>query len=52
MPERKMLALYEERLVSLRESLVETLGIHTAQVLLLRAVLQAEQCHPDLSFIH
>ena len=46
------LARHEERLVSLWESLAETLGIHTARVLLMRAILQTEQAHPDLALIH
>ena len=46
------LALHEARLVTLRERLVRTLGIHTARVLLDRALWQAAQRHPDLALIH
>ena len=37
------LALHEARLVALRERLVRTLGIHTARVLLDRALWQTAQ---------
>jgi hypothetical protein len=46
------LALYEERLVSLWERLVTTLGIHTVRVLLDRAIWQTAQCHPEIALIH
>ena len=46
------LALYEERLVSLWERLVMTLGIHTVRVLLDRAIWQTAQRHPDIALIH
>ena len=46
------LALYEERLVSLRERLVTTLGIHTVRVLLDRAIWQTAQRHPEIALIH
>jgi len=46
------LALYEERLVCLWQRVVTTLGIHTARVLLDRALWQAAQRHPDLALIH
>ena len=46
------LALYEERLVSLWERLVTTLGIHTVRVLLDRALWQTAQRHPDLALLH
>jgi len=46
------LALHEARLVTLRERLVRTLGIHTARVLLDRALWQAAQRHPDLALLH
>ena len=46
------LALYEERLVSLWERLVTTLGIHTVRVLLDRAVWQTAQRHPEIALIH
>jgi hypothetical protein len=46
------LALHEARLVALRERLVRTLGIHTARVLLDRALWQTAQRHPDLALIH
>src|SRR5947209_18232510 len=45
------LALYEEKLVSLWERLVTTLGIHTVRVLLDRAIWQTAQRHPDLALI-
>jgi hypothetical protein len=40
MQPRNRLALYEERLVCLWQRLVATLGIHTARVLLHRALRQ------------
>jgi hypothetical protein len=46
------LALHEARLVALRERLVRTLGIHTARVLLDRALWQTAQHHPDLALLH
>jgi hypothetical protein len=46
------LALYEERLVSLWERLVTTLGIHTVRVLLDRALWQTAQRHPEIALIH
>lgn len=46
------LALYEERLVSLRERLVTTLGVHTVRVLLDRAIWQTAQRHPNMALIH
>src|SRR5438105_13168388 len=46
------LALYEQRLVSLWERLVTTLGIHTVRVLLDRAIWQAAQRHPEIALIH
>jgi hypothetical protein len=46
------LALYEERLVSLWERLVTTLGIHTVRVLLDRAIWQTAQRHPHLALLH
>ena len=45
------LALHEARLVALRERLVRTLGIHTARVLLDRALWQTAQRHPDIALI-
>ena len=44
--------LCEERLVSLWERLVTTLGIHTVRVLLTRALWQTAQRHPDLALLH
>jgi hypothetical protein len=44
--------LYEDRLVSLWERLVMALGIHTARVLLARAIWQSAQRHPDIALIH
>ena len=46
------LGLYEERLVSLWERLVMTLGIHTVRVLLDRAIWQTAQRHPEIALIH
>jgi hypothetical protein len=46
------LALYEQRLVSLWERLVTTLGIHTVRVLLDRAIWQTAQRHPEIALIH
>jgi hypothetical protein len=43
---------YEERLASLWERLVTTLGIHTARVLLDRALWQTAQRHRDLALLH
>jgi hypothetical protein len=51
MQPRNRLALYEERLVCLWQRLVATLGIHTARVLLHRALWQTAQRHPDIAFI-
>jgi hypothetical protein len=47
-----MLALYEERLASLQDRLVATLGSHTAHVLLHRAIWQVAPRHPVLHLIH
>jgi DNA-binding response OmpR family regulator len=46
-----MLALYEERLVSLWARVVRTLGIHTARLLLERAIKQTAQRHPDIALL-
>jgi len=48
---RNRLASYEERLDCLWQRLVATLGIHTARVLLARAVWQTAQRHPDIVLI-
>ena len=45
------IAVYEERLVSLWERLVTTLGIHTVRVLLARAIWQTAQRHPDIALL-
>ena len=45
------LALHEERLVSLWQRLVTTLGIHTVRVLLDRALWQTAQRHPEIALI-
>ena len=45
------IAVYEESLVSLWERLVTTLGIHTARVLLARAIWQTAQRHPDIALL-
>jgi hypothetical protein len=52
MQPRNRLAFYEERLVCLWQRLVATLGIHTARVLLDRALWQTAQRHPDITLIH
>jgi hypothetical protein len=49
---RNGLAFYEERLVRLWQRLVAALGIHTARVLLHRALRQTAQRHPDVALIH
>ena len=51
MQPRNRLASYEERLDCLWQRLVATLGIHTARVLLARAVWQTAQRHPDIVLI-
>jgi hypothetical protein len=51
MQPRNRLASYEERLVCLWQRLVATLGIHTARVLLHRALRQTAQRHPDIVLI-
>ena len=50
-PGTQMLALYEERLVSLWARAVRTLGIHTARVLLERAIKQTAHRHPDIALL-
>ena len=50
--ELNSILLCEERLVSLWERLVTTLGIHTVRVLLTRALWQTAQRHPDLALLH
>ena len=45
------LAVHEERLVSLWERSVTTLGIHTVRVLLARAIGQTAQRHPDIALL-
>ena len=50
-PGTEMLALCEERLVSLWARVVRTLGIHTARVLLERAIGQTAQRHPDIALL-
>ena len=51
MQQPNTIALDEERLVSLWAKLVRTLGIHTARVLLDRAIWQTAQRHPDFALI-
>jgi hypothetical protein len=46
------ITLDEDRLNSLWHRLVTTLGIHTARVLLARAIWQTAQRHPDIALIH
>ena len=45
------IAAYEESLVSLWERLVRTLGIHTARVLLARAIWQTARRYPDIALL-
>jgi hypothetical protein len=45
------ITLDEHRLNSLWHRLVTTLGIHTARVLLVRAIWQTAQRHPDIALI-
>jgi hypothetical protein len=45
------ITLDEHRLNSLWHRLVTTLGIHTARVLLVRALWQTAQRHPDIALI-
>jgi hypothetical protein len=45
------IVVYEERLVSLWERLVTTLGIHTVRVLLARAIWQTAWRHPDIALL-
>ena len=45
------ITLDEHRLDSLWQRLVTTLGIHTARVLLARAICQTAQRHPDIALI-
>ena len=45
------LTFNEHRLVSLWPTVVTTLGIHTARVLLARAIWQTAQRHPDIALI-
>ena len=52
MQPRNTLPFYEERLDCLWQRLVATLGVHTAQVLLHRALRQTAQRHPDIALIH
>jgi len=51
MQQPNTIALDEERLVSLWAKVVRTLGIHTARVLLDRAIWQTAQRHPDFALI-
>ena len=51
MQQPNTIVLYEERLVSLWARLVRTLGIHTARVLLERAIGQTAQRHPDIALL-
>ena len=52
MQPRNTLPFYEERLDCLWQRLVATLGVHTAQVLLHRALWQTAQRHPDIALLH
>jgi len=51
MPPLNRIERSEERLVSLWERSVTTLGIHTVHVLLDRAIWQTAQRHPDITLI-
>ena len=51
MQQPNTIALYEERLVTLWARWVRTLGIHTARVLLERAIGQTAQRHPDIALL-
>ena len=51
MQPRNRPAFDEERLVCLWQRLVATLGIHTARVVLHRALRQTAQRHPDIALI-
>jgi hypothetical protein len=51
MPPLNRIERSEERLVSLWERAVTTLGIHTVHVLLDRAIWQTAQRHPDITLI-
>ena len=52
MQPRNTLAFYEERLAGIWQRLVAALGVHTARVLLHRALWQTAQRHPDIALIH
>ena len=52
MPPLNRIERSEERLVSLWERAVMTLGIHTVHVLLDRVIWQTAQRHPDITLIH
>jgi hypothetical protein len=52
MQPRNTLPFYEERLDCLWQRLVATLGLHTARVLLHRALWQTAQRHPAIALIH
>jgi CheY-like chemotaxis protein len=51
MQQPNTIALYEERLVSLWARSMRMLGIHTARVLLARAIGQTAQRHPDIALL-
>ena len=51
MQPRNRFERYEDRLVSLWERSVTTLGIPTVHVLLVRAIWQTAQRHPDIALI-
>ena len=52
MPPPNGIGRHEERLLALQERLVTSLGVHTARVLLDRALWQTAQRHPDLALLH
>lgn len=45
------LSVYEQRLLDLRERMIRTIGIHTVNVLMERAIWEASQKHPELALI-
>jgi hypothetical protein len=45
------LAPYEDRLLDLRERMIRTIGVHTVNVLMERAIWEAARQYPELSLI-
>ena len=50
-PSENRLAPHEDRLNALWASMVRTVGIHTVNVLIERAIFEASQQHPELALI-